>query len=120
MIRVNLTFDENGRLLAICTKGHARRNPLMEMFSPVSQRFNAVCAAVSSLESTLLVSLQELATVSPRAQTRRGFFELSLAGVTRTAVLETILSVFVVGMKLISQSHPQHISLTSNHPIPSR
>lgn len=120
MIRVTLTFDENGHLVAVSTKGHARRNPVIEMFSPVTQRFNAVCAAVSSLESTLLVSLRELAAVSPLAQTRRGVFELNLRGLTRSTVFETILSVFVVGMKLISQSHPQHITLTLNHPIPSR
>ena len=112
MIRVALVFAPEGRLRRIESLGHAPYPVIMELVSRRANLYNAVCAALSALEYTLVHSVRELTDAACEPSFGKGNFTLQVDSPgARPERLETLLSSFVIGLKLLEARHGDVLSI---------
>lgn len=117
MIRVVLRFDGEGRVVSIDSTGHAPKPILMELFSRRANTYNAVCAALSVLEFTLVKAIAELTDAAVETVLEKGRFRLAVrARGSRGEALDTLLSQFTIGLALLEARHGDVLSIQNPSP----
>ena len=103
MIQIILYKNQSENYFKLKATGHATFQN--------SQKFNLVCASVSVLLETLLLNFQIMSNVSCET-VGKGLLEFELLKPDQTSDL--IFSVFMVGLKKISQDHKNEIEIIYN------
>lgn len=89
------------RKCGVLIKGHA-------MYAPEGK--DIVCAGVTALAESLLLSLDELTSAEPDFVMEKGFIKLEIRNETKEARL--LLRSFFVGAENIAQQFPEYAQVT--------
>lgn len=102
MVKVTLKRDREGYIQSFEVTGHAA-------FAPHGE--DIVCAAVSVLTQTAVLSLERIAGVSPEVIKREGYLScnISPAGVRREKTVSVLLESMSLGLEETARSYPGHM-----------
>lgn len=100
MIKVFLTRNPQGKIIAFSVQGHAG-------FAPHGQ--DIVCSAVSAIAHTAVYGMDRVAGVKPQVQVREGFLECKVPeyelSPEEMGKIELILETMLVGLQEIQKNY---------------
>ncbi|HMB00799.1 MAG TPA: ribosomal-processing cysteine protease Prp [Spirochaetota bacterium] len=111
MIVVDLEFDRAGILNSVKSRGHAPVNGFLKWLG-FAGKYNAVCAAVSTLEYTLFYSIQELTAARIEADIKKGSYSLHILNYdTACDDIKLLGSSFILGIEAVASRYKKIIKL---------
>ena len=104
MIKVNLYYDKKKNIVKILSRGHATKRSIFQIF-PKNKEFNAICSALSTLEYTLLYSLETMTHIKKKIFINDGQFDLEIVQlkIKDKNVFEHLSGFFLIGLKALAK-----------------
>lgn len=106
---IRISRDSAGNILTYKSEGHTQYDD-----TDKEKTYLGVCAGLSTLEYTFLLTVKELENTHFDFKVKKGYFYFEITELKKDfdCSYKAVCNMFLNGLKILSEKHGRHISVT--------